>query len=587
MMIELETSESRCKVGTLGRNLDLFARDVVTRSATRRRGWHLICAALLFVLLCPAGLFATPSFPLQTSGATIVDSNGTRVRLNAFNWYGAESKDYVVAGLQVATLDSIVQTIKGMGFNAVRLPWSNEMYETNPVVGDYALVANPSLQGENALTIMDTVITALTAANIMVILDNHNSDAEWCCGDDGNTLWYNDAYPESSWLSDWEGMVTRYKSNTGVIGVDLRNEPRVNATWGGATSTDWHAAAQRGGNAVLAVNPNLLIFVEGINYSLDLSGVSTSPVQLNVANHLVYEAHDYSYDYSGLSSYSSYVSNINSRWGFLVSGSNPQPLWVGEFGTCNTATTCVSSTSSSDNGDWFGFLTTYIQQYDLDWGYWAINGTESTGSGRTYGSAETYGVLNTSWNGSASTALTSSLTTLISATSGFTFANVSNVIISGAGNSGTTTVSIVPFNGFTGSVTLSCAVSGTTSSGILPTCSVPTSAAISSTNEAKVTVTVATTGSSNALNHRQNVPWQGAASVTLAGLLLLYVPRNRWKILLSMLLVTVAVFAVSGCGSSSTSSSSNSIPSGSYTVTLTGSASGVATQTAQIKVTVD
>ena len=142
-------------------------------------------------------------------------------------------------------------------------------------------------------------------------------------------------------------MAQRYQSNPWVIGVDLRNEPRSPATWGGAASTDWHAAAERGGNAVLTVNPNLLIFVEGVNYAGDLSGVATLPVQLNVANQLVYEAHDYGFWYSSIAGYSGWYNSIEPKWGYLVNGSNPQPLWIGEFGTCNSADTCDSSGSDS------------------------------------------------------------------------------------------------------------------------------------------------------------------------------------------------------------------------------------------------
>jgi endoglucanase len=331
------------------------------------------------------------------------------VRLNAFNWYGAESTDFVVGGLQAASLQSIVTEIKSLGFNAVRLPWSNQMYESNPVVGNYALTANPNLQGLNALSIFDQVVSALTSAGIMVILDDHTSNAIWCCGNDGNTLWYNSSYPETSWISDWQGMANRYKSNTAVIGVDLRNEPRVNATWGGSSTTDWHAAAQRGGNAVLSVNPNLLVFVEGVSYAGDLSGVSSLPVALSVANRLIYEAHDYGYWHSGLTSYTDYKNAITPKWGYLVTGTNPKPFWIGEFGTCNTASTCVNSSNNTDLGYWFSFVTAYMQAYSVDWSYWGINGTESTGSGRTYGATETYGVLNRSWNGSALAALTSRL----------------------------------------------------------------------------------------------------------------------------------------------------------------------------------
>ena len=162
-----------------------------------------------------------------------------------------------------------------------------------------------------------------------------------------------------------------------------------------------------------SVNSNLLIFVEGISYAGDLSGVSSLPVSLTVGNHLVYEAHDYGYWYSGLTGKSNYESIINPKWGYLITGSNPQPFWIGEFGTCNTASTCVSSSSNADNGYWFGLITGYLRAHNVDWSYWAINGTGSTGSGRTWGAAESYGVLNTSWNGSALTSLTSALQTLM------------------------------------------------------------------------------------------------------------------------------------------------------------------------------
>jgi endoglucanase len=49
------------------------------------------------------------------------------------------------------------------------------------------------------------------------------------------------------------------------IGEDLRHEPHGIVSWdNGNRLTDWHAAAQRAGNGVLAANPHLLIIVEGV-----------------------------------------------------------------------------------------------------------------------------------------------------------------------------------------------------------------------------------------------------------------------------------------------------------------------------------
>ena len=177
---------------------------------------------------------ASPAFPLHTSGQYIVDSNGMRVHLNAFNWYGSEGTDFVVEGLQAQPLASIVATIKGLGFNAVRLLWSNQMVEQS---GSRQLCARRQSQPGRRTRAHDLrqVVSALTNAGIMVILDNHMSNAGWCCSTtDNNELWYNSSYPEANWIADWQTMAQRYQSNPMVIGVDLRNEPRSPATWGGA-----------------------------------------------------------------------------------------------------------------------------------------------------------------------------------------------------------------------------------------------------------------------------------------------------------------------------------------------------------------
>src|SRR5207302_6581695 len=112
-------------------------------------------------------------FPLHTEGHLIVDSAGQPVHLAASNWYGAESTDFVVGGLQAQPLEVIVRQVRELGFNAVRLQWSNQMLESDPVVPDYAVAANPDLRGRHAMDVFDRVVHALSDEGIMVILDNH------------------------------------------------------------------------------------------------------------------------------------------------------------------------------------------------------------------------------------------------------------------------------------------------------------------------------------------------------------------------------------------------------------------------------
>jgi len=327
--------------------------------------------------------------PLHTEARQILDSAGHPVRLTSVNWYGFDQKEFVAGGLDHAPLSTIVREIHDLGVNSVRLPWANETLERNPVVPDYAVKANPQFRGKHALDIMDAVIDALAAEHIMVVLDNHVSRADWCCSEtDGNGLWYNTEYSEPKWLADWQVIVRRYKRQPWVVGADLRNELRSGAAWGGPDpKLDWHAAAERGGNAVLAANPNLLIMVESPDYSTNFTGFDKLPVVLKVSHRLVYSPHAYNIDGRPFASYDELKQAYDARAGFLLRSEPSVPLWVGEFGTCQTI-------DCGANSDWFIMFVRYLKENRLAWSYWPLNGTQSTGQSRKYDSVEDYGLLS-------------------------------------------------------------------------------------------------------------------------------------------------------------------------------------------------
>jgi endoglucanase len=346
---------------------------------------------------------ATIAFPLHTQGSSIVDARGSQVKLNLVNWYGAESPDYVVGGLKYQPIASIVNQIVSMGFNGVRLPWSEQMWQANPVVSAGLLTANKQFIGEHARTIFETVVKDLAAAGLMVVLDNQVSSASTSTA---NNLWYTSGYSQSQWLADWKSMAAAFRNVPQVIGADLRNEPRGAATWGGNPADDWHTAAERGGDAVLSADPQMLIFVEGTDYATDLSDIAGLPVVLSQADHVVYSVHDYSFDTS-VSSYDQWVQKIQTSWGYLV---GRYPLLVGEFGTCDSAGSCADSPGSGSPGMWFTVFTRYLAAHNLSWSYWALNGTTSDqdpSAGATYGGGESYGLLNPTWSGPAPSPLLS------------------------------------------------------------------------------------------------------------------------------------------------------------------------------------
>jgi len=330
--------------------------------------------------------------PLRTSGHQIVDAAGHTLRLTSVNWYGFDQKEFVAGGLDHAPLETIIRQIQAIGVNSVRLPWANETLENNPLIADYAVKANPQFRGKHALDVMDAVISALAHAHIMVILDNHVSRADWCCSEtDGNGLWYNAEYPEAKWLADWLTMVRRYQHQPWVVGADLRNELRNGAHWGGSEpKLDWHAAAERGGNAILGVNAWLLIMVEGPQYSTDFTEFGKLPVVLKVSHRVVYSPHAYAFSEHPFQSYDELRQAYDARAGYLLQTEPGVPLWVGEFGSCQTL-------DCGDNSQWLRWFIRYLQEKDLGWSYWPLNGTQSSGESRKYDARETYGLLATDY----------------------------------------------------------------------------------------------------------------------------------------------------------------------------------------------
>lgn len=356
----------------------------------------------------------------HTSGGKILDANGNPVRIAGISWYGFETTDHLVRGLYTQDYKTIINTIKSLGYNIIRIPFSNELVESNPVPTNFTTsvggqAANMALVGKPALTDLDNIIGYAGSIGLRVILDNHRSEA----GDssEASGLWYTDAFPQQNWLADWQTLATRYSDakftfngNPTVIGVELRNAPHligaygtIGSCWTGDTATDgcptsltsknWPVAAQAAGNAILAINPKLLIFVAGTDcYNHvcgwrggNLIGVATNPVVLNVPNQLVYAAHDYgpalfrqpwfNFDTTSAGSLSSVW---NQFWGY-ISSTGTAPVWLAEFGTGNSADD-IQSASPGSQGQWFQSLIPYLQNNpSIGWTYWALNGENRFG----------------------------------------------------------------------------------------------------------------------------------------------------------------------------------------------------------------
>jgi aryl-phospho-beta-D-glucosidase BglC (GH1 family) len=253
---------------------------------------------------------------------------------------------------------------------------------------------NTDLTGLNSMQVLDKIVEYAGKIGLKIILDHHRSDAGSSAEASG--LWYTPNFPEAAWIADWVSLANRYAGNSTVIGFDLHNEPHLaggtGACWDCGGARDWHLAAERAGNAVLGVNPNLLMFVEGVDtYGTDwtwwggnLEGVAKSPVVFSVPNHLVYSAHDYGPNqttqtwFNSNTTYSSLAAVWTKFWGY-ISANKIAPVWLGEFGSTNNASDLQDSVAGSQ-GQWFESLVQYLgSNENVSWTYWALNGEDNYG----------------------------------------------------------------------------------------------------------------------------------------------------------------------------------------------------------------
>ncbi|MCX5195135.1 glycoside hydrolase family 5 protein [Streptomyces sp. NBC_00249] len=374
----------------------------------------------------PAAEAWTP--PLSTRGRYIVDAQGNRFRLRSGNWDGAQGSwngsgdrtdpathhsgqdsHGIPIGLDRVPLPTLLADFRALGLNSIRLPFSNEMLRTTTPVPDAAVAANPALRGRTPLQVYDAVVAALTDAGFAVVLNNHTVTTRWCCGLDGNERWNSGGRSTAQWADDWVFLARRYRDNPRVVGADLYNEVRRDLwddpNWGLGDGHDWQAAAQEAADRILTeANPDLLIVVEGINWTgipadglphgrPALTPVRTLSHTLVVSGKLVYSAHFYGYTGPHHSGATGLGETHDPRYqdmtpaqleqalydqAFFVSAETgahfTAPVWISEFGIGADETGAAPRT-------WFGNLTARLAASDADFAYWPLVGWSTTAQG--------------------------------------------------------------------------------------------------------------------------------------------------------------------------------------------------------------
>jgi endoglucanase len=332
--------------------------------------------------------------PLSTSGSEIIDASGRPIMLRGVNWFGIETETQAPHGLWARDYKEMLAQMKGLGYNLIRLPYSVQALQGTSVSGiNFDLGSNQDLQGKMPLEVMDAIIQEAGQQGLLILLDSHRLNNERI-----PELWYGDGFSEADWINTWKMLAERYKNQPNVIGADLKNEPHGRASWGtNDRLTDWRLAAERAGNAILKINPNWLIIVEGVEKNVpgqklqrhwmggNLEGVRNAPVRLSVPNKLVYSPHEYGpgvFDQPWFAE-KTFPRNLVSRWdtGFhYIARRNLAPILIGEFGGRNVD-------DQSKEGIWQRELVGFIKRHRVSFAYWSWNPN----------SGDTGGLLQDNW----------------------------------------------------------------------------------------------------------------------------------------------------------------------------------------------
>src|SRR5690349_4132724 len=89
-----------------------------------------LCAAVSTVAIMSTPASAAGAGYWHTNGRQILDANNTPVRIAGINWFGFETSNNVVHGLWTRDYRSMLDQIKSLSYNTLRLPYSDDIFKS-------------------------------------------------------------------------------------------------------------------------------------------------------------------------------------------------------------------------------------------------------------------------------------------------------------------------------------------------------------------------------------------------------------------------------------------------------------------------
>lgn len=376
---------------------------------------------------------------LHAVGSRLYDKDGNEVWLTGANWFGFNCSENCAHYLWSADIDDMLSSIADHGINVIRFPISSElliswMNETPNAVSSVSANNDPyysinkdfcNADGsiKNSMEIFDIIMQKCKEYGLKAFIDIHSPHAD-NSGHNYN-LWYGKETADGTmvttdlWIDSLVWLADKYKNDDTLLAYDLKNEPHgkgqegsTAAKWDGSKDeNNWAYAATKCANAILEVNPNALILVEGVEQQCkdgispekgveyywgmpesktdspyypawwggQLRGVRKYPIQPDSGtSQIVYSPHDYGpsvYDQTWFQKDFTTQTLLDDYWYDTWAYINKEeiaPLLIGEWG---------GFMDGGKNQKWMELLRDYMISNHINHTFWCLN----TNSGDTGG----------------------------------------------------------------------------------------------------------------------------------------------------------------------------------------------------------
>jgi glucose/arabinose dehydrogenase len=234
---------------------------------------------------------------LSGAGNQFVETaTGNPVRIAAVAWSGAELGNGMPYELWQVSYQTILNAAKAAGFNAIRFQFSDQGLDLSPgpsTTGAFGVntTLNPGIvAGMTTLQMWDQLFAYCTQIGLKVWLAKMGNVGS----SNVSGLWYGDGgYTDAACQAHLVGLAQHYAGNPTVFAIEINNEEQVPpVTYGDGSATDIVKMWQDTGNAIQAVNPDIMVFCQGPqgqrsapdyleNGACDLANVPTLPVLTN------------------------------------------------------------------------------------------------------------------------------------------------------------------------------------------------------------------------------------------------------------------------------------------------------------------